>query len=136
MTLKIKSMLKFNTLLLLKDGPKHGYEIMKVLEAEIGKISTSQVYPFLNELESQKLLKVDLIGGREKKVYKLTDKGNKFVDSMLSRFEELIDLAVKPRLTQCTHCGCKIYSGGVLKEVEGKKLMFCCEHCAMSFFGH
>ena len=133
MTLKIKSLLKFNTLLLLLDGPKHGYEIMKILKAEVGKISTSQIYPFLNELERQKLLEVTSIGDRDKKVYHLTKEGKKFIKSLLERFEDLIDLAVKPRLTNCTHCGCKIYSGGFLKKVKGKQFMFCCEHCAASF---
>jgi DNA-binding PadR family transcriptional regulator len=45
---------------LLKDGPKHGYELMKELEARSGgmyKASAGSVYPNLQLLEDEGLIK-------------------------------------------------------------------------------
>ncbi len=124
--MRIRSLLKFNTLLLLKKGPIHGYELMKALEKELGKVSTSQVYPFLNELERQGFVTVKEVGGREKKIYELTDEGSAFVNDLLSRFEELVEIAVSDKLRSCSYCGCVLYESGV--NVGGK--WFCCENCA------
>ena len=128
--MKIRSLVKFNTLLLLKRGPVHGYELMKELERELGKVSTSQVYPFLNELERKGYVKVEERGARDKKVYSLTNKGRELVKELLHRFEDLINIAVSDKLKTCEHCGCKIYEGGV--ELKGK--WFCCENCAKAYF--
>jgi len=135
MKVKIGSLVKFYTVLLLKEGPKHGYELMKELEKKLGnKISTSQMYPFLSILEKENIIKFSEIGGREKKVYQLTKKGEDFVSSLLQRFGDLIYIAIEPKLTTCTHCGCKLYEKSGYKEKIGNKvLMFCCHHCAKSF---
>jgi len=86
---------------------------MKELKEKLGrKISTSQVCPFLNILEKNKLIKVEEIGKREKKVYRLTNNGKEFVNGFLQRFGDLINMAIEPKLTICIHCGCKVYEGG------------------------
>lgn len=134
MTVKIASLVKFYTMLLLLEKPKHGYEIMKELEAKISKkISTSQVYPFLDILEREKLIKVDNIGSRDKKIYSLTKKGTDFTKQMLSRSGDLFYLALKPQVSACTHCGCKLIEGGHKERIGDEELMFCCHHCAKSF---
>lgn len=61
---------------LLKDGPKHGYELMKELEARSGgmyKASAGTVYPNLQMLEDEGLIKADMKDG--KRVFVITDAG-------------------------------------------------------------
>lgn len=134
MQVKIGSLVKFYTILLLSEGPKYGYELMKELEEKLErKISASQVYPFLNILEKNSLVKVEETGERDKKVYKLTKKGKKFVDNFLQRFGDLLHIAIEPKLTTCAHCGCKVYEGGHKEKIDGRELTFCCHHCANSY---
>lgn len=134
MDVKIGSLVKFYIVLLLKEGPKHGYDLMKELEKKLGSnISASQVYPFLNTLKKNKLVRVEETGSRDRKTYKLTSKGEKFVEKILGRFGDLIDIAVEPRLSVCAHCGCKVYEGGHQEKINGKELNFCCHHCARSY---
>ncbi|MFH1752240.1 MAG: helix-turn-helix transcriptional regulator [archaeon] len=134
MAVKIASLVKFYSVLLLMEKPKHGYEIMKELEEKIGKkISTSQVYPFLELLEKEKFIRVDKTGARDKIIYVMTKKGKEFTKKMLSRSGDLFFLALKPQVSVCTHCGCKVLEGGYKETVSGKNLIFCCCHCAKSF---
>ncbi len=132
--IKIGSLVKFYTMLLLLERPKHGYEVMKELEQKIGKtISTSQVYPFLELLENEKFIKVEKTGARDKIVYSLTKSGREFTQEMLSRAGDLFYLTLKPQISICTHCGCKVLEGGYKKKVGTREMMFCCHHCAMSY---
>jgi len=133
MAIKIASLVKFYTILLLIEKPKHGYELMKRLEKQIGqKISPSQVYPFLRLLEKEGLIKVREMGSRDKIVYSLTKKGLLFAKRVVSRSGELLYLTLKPQIASCTHCGCKVV-GGHKEKIGGKKLTFCCRHCAKAF---
>lgn len=137
MKVKIRSLVKFYAILLLSEKPKHGYELMKELKKKLGEnISASQVYPFLNILKKNKLIKVEKFGGREKKFYELTENGRKFVENFLGRFGDLLHIAIEPKLTICTHCGCKVYEGGYKEKIGKRQLMFCCHHCARSFKKH
>ena len=132
--IKVGSLIKFYTILLLNESPKHGYELMKELEEKLGrKVSTSQVYPFLQTLEKNGLIKIEKKGRREKKIYSLTREGRHFVDSILSRFGDLIHVAIEPKLSICAHCGCKVYEGGHREVIRGRELTFCCKYCAESF---
>ncbi|MGI0080344.1 MAG: PadR family transcriptional regulator, partial [Nitrososphaerales archaeon] len=48
---------RFYIMLLLFEGPKHGYEIISKIEERIGqKASPSLVYPFLKQLEQSKIV--------------------------------------------------------------------------------
>ena len=133
--IKVNNMLKFYTLCLLSNGPKHGYELIKELERNLGKkISSSHIYPFLESLRKNKLIKCDFVGKREKKVYYLTKDGKIFSNNMFSKFGDLISIAIKPRITSCP-CGCKIYEGGYSKKIKGKIMKFCCSHCADGYKG-
>jgi len=134
---KVTNMVKFCSLYLLATGPKHGYELMKELEEKLGrKISASNIYPFLDILIKNRLIKVQKTGKREKKTYVLTQEGKKFTRSIFNRFGDLIDIAIEPRLTTCAHCGCKVYEGGYTEKIKGKLLKFCCMHCASSYKKH
>ncbi len=75
---------------LLKDGPKHGYEIKRLIEEElfpfVGLKIKSIYYP-LRKMEKLGLIKKDV--GREGKwpekfVYSLTPKGDKIFDHLIS----------------------------------------------------
>jgi len=130
---KITNMLKFYTISLLATGPKHGYDLMKELENKLGrKVSASNIYPFLNLLMRNKLIKFHKIGKRDKKVYYLTAEGKKFMREMFDKFGDLIHLSIEPKIATCP-CGCRIYSGGHIKKIRGKTMKFCCSHCAKVF---
>jgi DNA-binding PadR family transcriptional regulator len=61
---------------LLGDGPKHGYELIKALEARSGglyRASAGTVYPTLQQLEDEDLVTSDQQEG--KRVYRVTEAG-------------------------------------------------------------
>jgi DNA-binding PadR family transcriptional regulator len=61
---------------LLEDGPKHGYQLMKDLEAKSGglyRASAGAIYPTLQQLEDEGLVTSEQADGR--RVYRLTDTG-------------------------------------------------------------
>ena len=131
--LKINNMVKFYTLCLLANEPKHGYDLIQELKEKLErKISASNVYPFLNILRKNKLIKFDKVGKRDKKTYHLTNEGKRFTKQMFSKFGDLINIAIEPRISTCP-CGCKIYSGGHTEKIKGKIVKFCCSHCAKMY---
>ena len=73
--------LRLALLSLLEDGPKHGYELMKQLEARSGglyRASAGSVYPTLQQLEDEGLARSHQQDG--KRVYELTDDGKELVE--------------------------------------------------------
>ncbi|MFQ5800790.1 MAG: PadR family transcriptional regulator, partial [Candidatus Hydrothermarchaeales archaeon] len=119
---------------LLYQGPKHGYELIKEIELQIGrKPSTGQIYPFMNILLENKLIRTKEEGDREKKVYELTEEGRRFVEKKLEMFGGVISATIEKDLSTCAHCGCKVYSGGYEETIAGERLTFCCMHCAGSY---
>ncbi|MEK6973143.1 MAG: PadR family transcriptional regulator [archaeon] len=134
MEVNIGSILKFYTILLLNEGPKCGYALIKELSVKTGKgVSASQVYPFLKQLQKNKLITIKKEGAREKKVFVLTKKGQAFITKILSRFGDLLYIAIEPKLHICANCGCKVFEGGYKESIRGKMLAFCCQHCAASY---
>ena len=74
------SLSKFFVLSVLHRKPMHGYEVVQAVEKTTnGCCSPSQgtVYPVLNEFEAGGYLthETDIVQGRERKIYSLTDKG-------------------------------------------------------------
>lgn len=121
---------------MLFGGPMHGYQILEELKARLGKrVSPGLIYPFLGQLEKKRLLKYKKvqIGRKTKKVYELTPDGERFCMSIFRRVATMVSQAIEPTLNACTHCGCKVYEGGHIEEVEGRKMMFCCIHCAQTY---
>ena len=134
MEVKVTNMVKFYTVLLLSEGPKTGYEIIKKTTEQMDKkTSPGQIYPFLKSLETAKYIKSKELKNRDKIEYTLTLTGKKFVKNMLSRFGDLIDIAVEPKLSVCAHCGCKVFEGSHKETINKKDYVFCCCHCAKSF---
>ena len=63
---------------LLSEGPKHGYQLMKELGERSGgmyQASAGSVYPTLQQLEDEKLIRVKHEGGR--KIHSLTAAGRR-----------------------------------------------------------
>jgi DNA-binding PadR family transcriptional regulator len=61
---------------LLAEGPKHGYQLMKEMQDRSGgmyRASAGSVYPTLQQLEDEGLVRAETVNGR--RVYHLTDEG-------------------------------------------------------------
>src|SRR3954453_15536314 len=61
---------------LLNEGPKHGYQLMKEMQERSGgmyKASAGSVYPTLQQLEDEGMVKADMQSGR--RVFQLTAEG-------------------------------------------------------------
>ena len=127
---------RFYILMILYEGPAHGYRILSQYRRRMGKeISPSLVYPFLQELEEKGLVthKVKHAGEKQKKVFELTKEGKELSTGLFKRFADLVTVAIAPSLQVCAHCGCKIYEGGYREIINGKETAFCCMHCAASY---
>ena len=84
--------MKYVILKLLRDKPRHGYEVMKELEERMhGCYSPSPgtVYPTLQWLEDEGLVVARDVAG--KKVYEITDQGRAFLDEHKDIVEEIFD---------------------------------------------
>ncbi|MGC0312795.1 helix-turn-helix transcriptional regulator [Kitasatospora acidiphila] len=82
--------LRLYLLKLLADSPRHGYEVIRLLEERFqGRYAPSAgtVYPRLAKLEGEGLVEHSTEGGR--KVYRITDAGR---DELLSRQADLAEL--------------------------------------------
>lgn len=135
--LRVNTVTKLFILLLLYDGQKHGYELMKKLNKMLPfKVSPEQVYPFLRTLKEKGLAKIVEQAERDKKKYELTEKGKETVGLLLDRFSNLIQIAITPQVNVCAHCGVKIIGTGHKEVIDGEELVFCCKHCAEHYKAH
>lgn len=67
---------------LLAEGPKHGYQLMKEMQERSGgfyRASAGTIYPTLQQLEDEGLVRAETISGR--RVYQLTDEGRKELEA-------------------------------------------------------
>src|SRR5216117_2908600 len=84
--------MKYVILKLLKDKPRHGYEVMKELEDQLRGCytpSAGTVYPTLQWLEDEGLVVAKDVEG--KKVYEITDAGRKFLDEHRDMVDDIFD---------------------------------------------
>ena len=84
--------MKYVILKLLRDKPRHGYEVMKELEERLhGCYSPSPgtVYPTLQWLEDEGLVVAREVDG--KKVYEITDQGRAFLETHKDVVEDIFD---------------------------------------------
>jgi DNA-binding PadR family transcriptional regulator len=82
--------LRLYLLKLLEESPRHGYEVIRLLQDRfLGVYSPSPgtIYPRLARLESEGLVTHEVIKG--KKVYSLTDKGRAELDRRMDELAEL-----------------------------------------------
>jgi DNA-binding PadR family transcriptional regulator len=84
--------MKYVVLRLIREKPRHGYEIMKELEERFGGLytpSAGTVYPTLQLLEDQGYVRVVEADG--KKVYHITPAGEAFLDENRDTIDEIFD---------------------------------------------
>lgn len=131
--IKITNLIKFYTLILLHKKSMHGYELIKKLEECTNKkISASHVYPFLDQLERNKIIELKTKGERERKEFKLSSKGKLFTKDLIDRFGKIISINLNPKIKSCVHCGCKLIEG-YKEKINNKTYYFCCKYCAKNF---
>ncbi len=127
---------KFYILLVLQEGPNHGYSIMSKYRQRTGKtLSAGTLYPFVQQLEEQGIVTSEdkPVGKRPRRIYCLTRQGRKAVNQLLKRFASITAAAFESNLQVCASCGCKVYEGAHFEEINDKKLAFCCHHCAHAY---
>ncbi len=86
--------LRLALLSLLKDGPKHGYELMKTLEARSAgtyRASAGAVYPTLQQLEDEGLVTSEQKDG--KRIYQITEAGSQELEKNASTVREMWERA-------------------------------------------
>ncbi|MBD3756132.1 MAG: PadR family transcriptional regulator [Gammaproteobacteria bacterium] len=93
------SLSKFFVLSVLHQKPMHGYEIVQAVEKTTnGCCSPTEgtVYPMLNEFEGGGYLSShsEVVHGRERRVYALTDKGRMAFQTAVSAWLEATDCIV------------------------------------------
>jgi DNA-binding PadR family transcriptional regulator len=84
--------LRLYLLKLLDEAPRHGYEVIRLLQDRfLGVYSPSPgtIYPRLTRLEEEGLVTRDEVDG--KKVYRITDKGRQELRSRIDELSELED---------------------------------------------
>lgn len=127
---------RFYILLLLFEGPKHGYDIISKIEERLGqRASPSLVYPFLKSLEASGLLALEFesTGNRQRRKYSLTPAGKTLCARLFKQFTNIVSSAIEPSMSVCAHCGCRVYKDAHYEVINGKKLAFCCTYCASSY---
>jgi DNA-binding PadR family transcriptional regulator len=83
---------KYVILRLLKDKPRHGYEVMKALEEKLGgwyTPSAGTIYPTLQLLEDQGYVRVVESDG--KRVYHITPEGEAFLEEHRDVTDDIFD---------------------------------------------
>ena len=86
--------LKYIVLMIIKDKPTHGYDIIKTIKLRSKGCwipSTGSIYPILESLESNGLIQSKEIEERRKKVYSITEKGIVALEHMTQKRLELLD---------------------------------------------
>jgi DNA-binding PadR family transcriptional regulator len=104
--------IKFVILRLLKEKPRHGYEVIKALEEKMAGCYTPSpgtVYPTLQLLEDQGYLRAVEADG--KKVYELTPEGLKYLDEHRDLLDEIVD-----RVSETV----RDFTGGAIGELQGE----------------
>jgi PadR family transcriptional regulator PadR len=89
----LKGHLDLLILAVLANGPAHGYAVIEGLRAQSNDafdIPEGTVYPALHRLEKTGLLQSDwsVVGGRRRRTYELTKKGQKSLEVQRRGWEE------------------------------------------------
>ena len=95
---------RYMVLLLLAEGPKTGYEIIKRIRDLLSEIgggaSPGTVYPVLRRLEEEGLIEAseEPHGARQRKVYRITPPGVEYLMKSAERALNALDIALKLHL--------------------------------------
>ena len=85
----VRKFLDMHILRYIRERPSWGYEIILRLERDYGvKVGYGVIYPMLGSLERRGLIegKVEVKGGRRRKVYRITQSGIK----LLQAFQKML----------------------------------------------
>ncbi|MFX1316528.1 MAG: helix-turn-helix transcriptional regulator [Promethearchaeota archaeon] len=137
--IEVRNLTKFFILALLKSKESvTGYYILKRLEKDLEKTaSPTYVYDFLKKLKNEGYIEnVPNLKSKRTKGYRLTTSGEKFTDSVFSRFDNIINAAIESKLKICASCGVKLYQDYHTETIDGKTVYFCCVHCAKAYKNH
>lgn len=102
---------KFVILRLLKEKPRHGYEVIKALEEKLGGYytpSAGTVYPTLQLLEDEGYVRAEDSDG--KKVYHVTPEGERYLEDNRGLLDDILD-----RVRETV----RDFTGGGLGELQG-----------------
>jgi len=111
--------LRFVILHLISDAPRHGYEIIKLIENQMGGAhapSPGIIYPTLTMLEEMGLAAVTVEGTR--KLYSITDQGRRELDAN----REMTD-AILHRLQQAGERHARDRSGPIMRAMENLRMV-------------
>jgi len=84
--------MKYVILRLIKEKPRHGYEIIKALEERMSGCytpSAGTIYPTLQLLEDQGFVRAVETEG--KKIYHITPEGERFLEEHKGRLDDILD---------------------------------------------
>jgi DNA-binding PadR family transcriptional regulator len=104
--------IKFVILRLLKEKPRHGYEVIKALEEKLGGYYTPSpgtVYPTLQLLEDQGYVRA--VEAEGKKVYEITAEGERYLEEHRDLLDEIVD-----RVRETV----RDFTGGAIGELQGE----------------
>lgn len=75
---------------ILREENLHGYKIAERLSEKYGveRISSGFLYPILQELQNAGLIEISELGSREKKIYRITEKGMEYLKSSAEELED------------------------------------------------
>jgi DNA-binding PadR family transcriptional regulator len=134
--IEVKNLTKFFTLSLLRvrDGVT-GYYILKRLKNDLGRTaSPTYVYEFLDDLKSKGYIEdIETPKSKRSKGFRLTENGEKFIDKIFHRFDNLIEAAIQDKIKVCSSCGVKLYNSFHKETIDGEDMYFCCKHCAKAY---
>jgi DNA-binding PadR family transcriptional regulator len=89
---KERKFLELYALRVISSTPQAGYDLIKGIERKTnGKWvpSKGMVYPLLDEMEGEGLIEIQEIGERSKKIYRITEKGWRELESVRKKHEEI-----------------------------------------------
>ncbi|AJG40509.1 MULTISPECIES: PadR family transcriptional regulator [Thermotoga] len=94
----IKGHLKFLVLHVISQEPSHGYHIMKKISQIMGAEppSPGALYPVLSSLRKQRYIETHEEG--KKKIYRLSEKGRKFLKEHEKEIKEALEFAERFRM--------------------------------------
>lgn len=134
--IKIQSLTRFYILLLLKSrNIITGYQIINRLKEDLGTTaSPTTIYDFIKILKNNGYIEdIQKVDSERAKGFKLTLTGEKFVDKIFLRFNNLVEAAIQSKIAICASCGVKLYDNYHIETIEGKEMNFCCKHCAKAY---
>lgn len=113
---RYKGHLKLLVLKMLSERPMHGYGIMAELEGSYGipHPSPGTIYPILSSLKRSGLIEAIGEGKRDKRLYRATEKGKRYLEEHAEELEEVLRMAALFR--EFVRLGGREL-GGVIKEV-------------------